>query len=482
MARTARTVRPALSDDPADKLAAALSYPIGKWKRRDDAAYTAAPFYFVFCRPGAGDMSPGRDIWVALEAVAWLTGNPPAAAELLMAPGPTDLGAVIEDNPKGDAPEVTLRALNQRIRQQEILAELGVLALQRTSFSDLLDRTAEFTAEGLQAEFCKVLEYIPADKQLLVRAGVGWEEGIVGVASVGADLASPAGFALRTGKPVISNHLENEERFRTPGLLIQHGIRRAMNVILQGDGSPFGVLEVDSRSEGEFVEHDLAFLQGAANILGMAIERQRHERSLKSALERQGVLLKEINHRTKNSLALVSSMLTLQAKGSDDPTVVGHLQAAASRIATIARAHERLYRSDDVESLELAKYLTDLCGDLQLTIPTSAITFEASDDVKIATDRGILLALIVTELVVNAAKYAYGATAGPIRVRMAKSSVQILLTVRDDGSGLPIGFDVRRSKGLGMRIVAALATQIGATVEARNCDPGAEFAIRISLE
>ena len=65
-----------------------------------------------------------------------------------------------------------------------------------------------------------------------------------------------------------------------------------MNVILQGEGRPFGVLEVDSRSEDEFVEHDLAFLQGAANILGMAIERQRQERNLKAALERQQLLIK----------------------------------------------------------------------------------------------------------------------------------------------------------------------------------------------
>jgi len=115
---------------------------------------------------------------------------------------------------------------------------------------------------------------------LLVRAGVGWGEGVVGSATVGADLDSPAGYALHTGKPVISNHLENEERFRTPELLVEHGIRRAMNVILQGDGLPFGVLEVDSRSEGEFGEHDIAFLQGAANILGMAIEQQQYQRKL----------------------------------------------------------------------------------------------------------------------------------------------------------------------------------------------------------
>ena len=133
----------------------------------------------------------------------------------------------------------------------------------------------------MRAEFCKILELFLPRSRLLVQAGVGWDSGIVGVASVGADLESPAGFALRTGKPVISNHLENEERFRTPEMLESHGISRAMNVILQGDGKPFGVLEVDSRSDDEFVEHDLAFLQGAANVLGMAIEREATSATLK---------------------------------------------------------------------------------------------------------------------------------------------------------------------------------------------------------
>jgi GAF domain-containing protein len=169
---------------------------------------------------------------------------------------PSDHKDAVVEPPTSDhqAAELTSRALRQRIRQQELLAELGVLALQRTSFIGMLDQTARMTAEGLEAEYCKVMEYIPAENRLLVRAGVGWEQGIVGSASVGADLASPAGYALRTGKPVISNHLENEQRFRTPELLVEHGIRRAMNVILQGDGSPFGVLEVDSTSEGEFGE------------------------------------------------------------------------------------------------------------------------------------------------------------------------------------------------------------------------------------
>ena len=81
---------------------------------------------------------------------------------------------VVEPPPSGEAPDLTLRALQQRIRQQEILAELGVIAIQGASFDQLLSDTARLTAEGLRAEFCKVLEYIPKENSFLVRAGVGW--------------------------------------------------------------------------------------------------------------------------------------------------------------------------------------------------------------------------------------------------------------------------------------------------------------------
>ena len=80
---------------------------------------------------------------------------------------------VVEPPPSGEAPDLTLRALQQRIRQQEILAELGVIALQGASFDQLLADTARLTAEGLRTEFCKVLEYIPGENGFLVRAEVG---------------------------------------------------------------------------------------------------------------------------------------------------------------------------------------------------------------------------------------------------------------------------------------------------------------------
>src|SRR4029077_10564910 len=101
------------------------------------------------------------------------------------------------------------------VRQQEILSELGVAALKGTAFEQLLDMTVRLVAEGLEDDLAKVLEYVPSEKRLLLRAGVGCAPRLVGLATIGAVLRSPAGFALKTGNPVISNHLEAEERFRT---------------------------------------------------------------------------------------------------------------------------------------------------------------------------------------------------------------------------------------------------------------------------
>lgn len=386
---------------------------------------------------------------------------------------------VIEESPGGDGRDVTLRALNARIRQQKILADLGVCALQGADFDELLTTTARVTAEGLDAQYCKVLQYRAAQKDFLVRAGVGWDEGVIGNATVGADIESPAGFALSTGKPVISNHLENEERFRTPELLVRHGIRRAMNVILQGDGSPFGVLEVDSSSEDEFVEHDLAFLQGAANLLGMAIERQRERAKVDAALEGHKILLDELNHRVKNSLQLVTSMLRLQSSASNDPTLSTQFDEASRRVAAIAIAHEHLYQGDDIRTLDLGRYLGSLWpGGL---ISNCVVHMDAPEKVNIATNQAIPLALIVNELVTNAAKYAYSSGAGgTVWVRAVRSREgYIAVSVRDEGAGVPAGFDPAKGRGLGMRIVTALSRQLEAELTVTSHDRGVEFALFI---
>jgi two-component sensor histidine kinase len=380
---------------------------------------------------------------------------------------------VVEPSPASADP--TTRALQQRIRQQEILAELGVVALQGKPFLELLNETVRLTAEGMNAEFCKVLEFIPADNRR-------WHEGIVGRATIGADLESPSGFALRTGKPVISNHLENEQRFRTPELLVEHGIRRAMNVILQGDGSPYGVLEVDSRSEGEFSQNDIAFLQGAANILGMAIEQQQYQRKLQAALDRHQVLLREVNHRVKNSLQVVSSMLHLQANAVGDQDLSERLNEASSRVNAVGRAYERLAYTADYENIDLIEYLRQIVKDLEPTVAPCKIQFDAPEAIQFAADRAILVGLIINELVSNAGKYAYPDRAGGlIWVWVHTENEAIAVSVRDEGIGLPPGFDPATSKRLGARLVNALSKQLGGELARLPVPTGTNFTLHIPL-
>jgi two-component sensor histidine kinase len=348
----------------------------------------------------------------------------------------------------------------------------------------MLSETVRLTAEGLRVQFCKVLRYIPEDHRLFVQAGVGWDPGIVGLASIGVDLASPAGFALRTGKPVISNHLENEERFRTPDVLAQHGIKRAMNVILQGDGKPYGVLEVDSQSENAFVEHDLSFLQGAANILGMAIERERNERSLRTALERQQFLVKEMNHRVKNSLTIVASMLQMQAHDGGDRDTKEKFEEAYRRVTAIARAHERLYRNNYIESMDLGTYVEEVCQDMETSIAPCSIAVKAERGIDVKVDNAISVALIVVELITNSRKYGYpGRTSGKIWVSIERTGGrEILISVRDEGAGLPPGFDPNKTRGLGMRIINAFAHQLNTNLKFTRLSPGSQFELLFPID
>lgn len=389
---------------------------------------------------------------------------------------------VVEEAPAVARPELSPEGLRLRVRQQEILADFGVLALKGTPFSELLQEATRNAAEGLRAEFAKVLKFLPDQNRFLVCAGVGWGKGVIGTATIGADTASPAGYALQTGKAVISNHLDNEERFRTPELLLQFGIRRAMNVILGGDQVPYGVLEVDSRSEGEFGENDIVFLRGVANILGMAIERQRMEEDLRKVLDRQQLLMREVNHRVNNSLQIVASMLQLHASGAASAEVRHELREAGTRIAAVARAHKRLYRGDAIDALDLGAYLGEVCADISASLPGCTVKVETVDGIVIPTDRAIPAVLLVNELITNAAKYAYPGRGGTVRVALALADPStVAISVGDEGAGLPPDFDMKAGR-LGMRLIRAFAGQLRGDLQVVRKSPGTEFVLRFPLQ
>ena len=145
------------------------------------------------------------------------------------------------------------------LRERAKLADFGLLAVEGADLDELLQQAAAEAARSLDVSFVKVLEYLTEEKCLLVRAGVGWGEGVVGEARIAADIESPAGYALQTGRPVISNELDKEERFRMPALLREHGVKSAANVIIKTKATVFGVLEADSRRPRVFTDDDVSF-------------------------------------------------------------------------------------------------------------------------------------------------------------------------------------------------------------------------------
>ncbi|WP_353644992.1 histidine kinase dimerization/phosphoacceptor domain -containing protein [Mesorhizobium sp. WSM2239] len=375
--------------------------------------------------------------------------------------------------------------LRYRLRQQQLTAEYAYFALQTHDLQTLLQEATRVCAEGLQSRMCKVMEYLPAEHQFLVRAGVGWKPGVVGQARARADTASPTGYAFKTGEPVISNHLDGESRFRTPALLVEHNVKRAINALIHGGSARFGVLEVDSPVEGRFTEADLVFVKGFANLIGVALERQRTEEALKQqerllqdALRHQEFLTKEISHRVKNSLSIVASLLSMQSRATDDPALLQALADAQARVQTIARVHDQLWRRDDIRAVDLADYLGDLCDHIRASAPNHQLICDVAS-VSVPTDQAIPIGLLVNELITNAVKYAYPEGFGEVRLAVASAEQggHLSLEVSDRGIGLPAGQDSAKSGGLGTKLISGLARRLGGEVQWQDAKPGTRFVM-----
>ncbi len=165
----------------------------------------------------------------------------------------------------------------QLLRQQTILAQFGELALRSGDLDEILTEACRLVGEALGTDFAKVVELQEDGKTLLVRAGVGWKAGVVGVATIEARDDTSEGYALKTGEPMISPDIDKETRFKYPPFLIDNGAKAVANVIIIGgkDRPPFGILQVDSRKPREFTNSDLAFLRSYANLLAATVDRFR---------------------------------------------------------------------------------------------------------------------------------------------------------------------------------------------------------------
>ena len=222
---------------------------------------------------------------------------------------------------------------------------------------------------------------------------------------------------------------------------------------------------------------ELRHAQRELNVLNEDLERRVDERTadLKTAGERAQALLSEVNHRVANSLALVSSLVSLQGKALTDETAKTALAETQDRIFAISLVHKRLYSANNIRQVKLDEYLTGLLEHLKSSLRSEGqgVTLSyAIEPVQLPTDASVNLGVVVTEWVTNAFKYAYPTGAGEIRVKVsALPDEQAELLVEDDGVGRQDGAP-SKGTGLGTRIVTAMASSLGATIEYLQRHPG----------
>ena len=192
------------------------------------------------------------------------------------------------------------RAVSVRARQQQAVADLGTFALRSLGRDGvdthvLMQRAVEIVAEVLDVEYCKVLELLPGGAYVLLRAGVGWREGLVGTAEVDTGGDSQAGYTLMSDEPVVVADLRTEERFGGPALLREHEVVSGVSCVITGqDGEPWGVLGAHTKLRRDFTRDDVHFLQAIANLLGAAVQRQRALQELKESEARLRAVLENL--------------------------------------------------------------------------------------------------------------------------------------------------------------------------------------------
>ncbi|WP_137286389.1 PAS domain S-box protein [Halorussus salinisoli] len=172
------------------------------------------------------------------------------------------------------------RELRNRVKQQRAVAEFSQAALTDRSLDDLFDEAVELVCETLGHDYCKVLELFPEDGELLLRNGVGWDEGIVGSATVADDRGSQAGYTLISDEPVVVENLETDDRFSGPELLETHGVKSGISTVIGSPDGPWGILGTHHTETGTYADHDVQFVQSIAHILSTAIRRREREREL----------------------------------------------------------------------------------------------------------------------------------------------------------------------------------------------------------
>jgi len=429
------------------------------------------------------------------------------------------------------------------LRQQAAIAQFGSFALRQRDLSKILAEAVRVCADGLNAPFSKVCQYRAKQNDLLIVAGYGWQDGVVGDVVSRADLSSPQGRAFTTGQPSICDDLQTGPYSDLPPFYAAHGIISIIDVIIKGtDEQPYGILEIDNNRRHDYDQHDINFLTGFANVLAEAVSTASRGAALqvtvdvmKALVEEKDRLLYEknaadlqlrqsqkmeavgqltggITHDLNNILTVITGTIEILAEAvADRPelvTIAKMIDEAAERGADLtqrllafARKQPLQPREVDVNSLviEASNLLRPTLGEqVEVQIMLSGDTARALIDPSQLTNAILNLALnardampdggkltIETSNVILDDSYAgihSEVTAGPY----------VLIAVTDSGHGIPAGIlenvfepffttkDVGKGSGLGLSMVYGFVKQSNGHIKIYS-EAGLGTTVRIYL-
>ena len=355
---------------------------------------------------------------------------------------------------------------DELLAQQAALAEFGEFALRTDDLDPILNEACRLVGRALGTDLAKVMERQADGRTLLVRAGVGWEPGVVGRLTVSTGEDTSTAHALATGEPCVLPDLAREERFRIARFVTEHGVEALANVPIRGvDGKPpYGILEVDSHKPRRFTKTDTDFLRTYANLLAEAIERVRVLRELRSAVADKGRLLRELQHRVKNNLQTVTSLVRLQERRSGSAEAKRELRSVGRRIETLSLVYEKLYAAGEVERVDLGTYLGELGASLLRLHAGEAPGVRLRTEVEslvVPVDKAVPLGLVANEFVTNSFKYAFRGEPGTIGLELARAGAgKARLRLWDDGRGMA---REPEAAGTGLPLIEGFVRQIGGT-------------------